>query len=1162
METLKGNRGQQYGPKIVIDCEEDGQDESGSEPSPGQLHRNAGRSISSAVPENFHLVSAADNDAEVESVISSMGGVRPDPSDDTEPNERKDSKAASMALYDDEPGIPLVASYFRGFIVPGPTDIEQSERDEKKQKKANFGVMLGVYLPTVQNLFGITLFLRLYWIVGIMGLWQSCGMVLLCCLCTLLTAVSMSAIVSNGVVEGGGPYFIISRNLGPEIGTAIGVQIFLANAVATSMYLVGGVEIILIYIFPSWTIGGPEVHQDTGLTGMMTHNVRIYSTIILLIVTITVAFGVKFVQLFAPVALIGVILSILAIYAGSIQKAINPESGQSVCMLNDQLLQSRLFLPSHAPASDICKYCTRNVSLAPQLTASYCTNSTCDKAFTNGTLRCVNGFPGFSSGVLFENLNSAYAAEGESYPGVKADSSRETYQDLSTSFYVLLAIFFPAVTDIMAGSNLSGDLKNPQKSIPSGTIGAHLTSSFVFLTFCVIMGGSIIGPLLRDKYGQSLGGGMVVAELAWPSPWVLLIGSFLSVFGAALQCMCSAPRLLQSLAKDDVIPFLRPFSVVNKHNEPIRGLILSAVVAEIAILYGGIDQISPVVDFFFLICYTFINLSCALHSLLGAPNWRPRFKYYHWSLSLMGALVCFFIMFSTHWYFALITLGICLGIYKYVEWKGAKKEWGDGIRGLALSTAQYSLMKVEDEDPHVKNWRPQLLILTRESAPEQLHPENTMKMLRIASQLKSGKGLSIVVAFVEGDATKSEDRLNAKQVKRRLKQKMEEARLRGFAKTMVHDKEKLTDSVETLLQCIGIGGLQPNTVMLAWPSWKKHDGNEAEYWSFLDNIHRGAAMDMSVIVMKGLDNFAEPNVRLSGSIDVWWVLHDGGLLLLISFLLKQRKTWRGCHLRLFTVAQVHDNSVKMKEDLQTFLYQMRIDASVMVVELTDQEISAYVYERTLQMEDRAKLVNDLHLTSSEQRSMPHIVVEDSRGTKVEAIEMSAQNLLTIPRETRGKRSIQREISDSSDRSESSHSKVNTAFEGDDGTMDMGAGAEMLTSGSEGSAQSTVNNKAQLSYEYTFTPPNSQTPKTSTEQRAERIKKLDREKVKKMHTAVRLNQKLREHSESSQLVIINLPRPPRTRAGLHSYLEYLETLTEGLPRLLLVRGTGKEVITMY
>lgn len=80
---------------------------------------------------------------------------------------------------------------------------------------------------------------------------------------TLLTSISLSAVATNGVVESGGAYFIISRNLGAEFGSAVGILFYLANTVAASMYLVGGVEVLLMYIWPDMAIGGKEALHDT-----------------------------------------------------------------------------------------------------------------------------------------------------------------------------------------------------------------------------------------------------------------------------------------------------------------------------------------------------------------------------------------------------------------------------------------------------------------------------------------------------------------------------------------------------------------------------------------------------------------------------------------------------------------------------------------------------------------------------------------------------------------------------------------------------------------------------------------------------------------------------------------------------------------------------------
>ncbi|XP_003367774.1 solute carrier family 12 member 6 [Trichinella spiralis] len=213
---------------------------------------------------------------------------------------------------------------------------------------------------------------------------------------------------------------------------------------------------------------------------------------------------------------------------------------------------------------------------------------------------------------------------------------------------------------------------------------------------------------------------------------------------------------------DNFITLLSPFSKLVKSNEPYRALLLVIVIAETAILIGGIDYIAPVVDLFFLLSYCFVNIACALQTLLKAPNWRPRFRFYHWSLAVLGALLNLFIMFSTYWHYAIVALTICGIVYKYIEYKGAKKEWGDGLRGLALSTAQYSLLQIEDSEQKQMDWRPQLLVLVNLEAYQDVQNN---KLMHFANQLKKGRGLTIVAAVMNGNLLHEKDRKAAELLK-------------------------------------------------------------------------------------------------------------------------------------------------------------------------------------------------------------------------------------------------------------------------------------------------------------------------------------------------------------------------------------------------------------
>uniref|UniRef100_A0AAF5Q407 Amino acid permease n=4 Tax=Wuchereria bancrofti TaxID=6293 RepID=A0AAF5Q407_WUCBA len=1039
----------------------------------------------------------------------------------------------NLELFEDT-AAELFSQYLKVFTQP--------QALERSVKSANLGTLFGVYLPTVQHILGVTMFIRLFWVVGIAGITQASLLLALCCLTTFITTISLSAIATNGEIKSGGAYYMLSRNLGTEFGTAIGILFYLGNAVAASMYLVGGVEILLIYIFPDLIIGGREVQSQTDMFGMMSHNLRIYATLLLLLEFIVVAMGVRFVQLFAPISLLCVILSILSCFAGGIEKSISPENGQRVCKIGDHLLQAQIFMPQNISIVHICRYC--NEGFISINVPEYCGNGTCFLP-----IKCVNGYPGFTSGVLKENLKAThYMKAGEYKPGKAANTHIEVYQDVKTTFFVLLAIYFPAVTGILTGTNMSGDLKNAQKSIPSGTLGAQLTTSFIYFALVLTFGAAIDGDVLRDKYGASMAGSMVVANLAWPSHWILLIGSFTSTFGAALQCLCSAPRLLQCIAQDEVVPELKSFRKLTKRNEPFHGLLITTLIAELAILLGAMDHIAAVVDFFFLMCYAFINVICAMHSIVKAPNWRPRYKYYHWSLALLGAFLCFFIMFTTHWDYAIVSCLLCFSFYKYTEYRGANKEWGDGMRAVSISTAQKALLTIDDsEASHPKDFRPQLLILFALKWQDDQSDLRYKRLLHLASQLKASQGLCVVVAFLCGNPFDENDRNSANEIRKRLKDYMKEAKLRGFAKTLVYGESQICGSISTVIQSTGVGALCPNTLLLKWPKYSldwPSEPSDSEYSTFVDKLHAGYVMKMCLLVAKDISHFpyiTEPVKE--GYVDAYWIIRDRGFLGLIAHLLLNHKVWRGCQLRVIGIARDSEEKEEMTGRINLYLKAMRIDATVQVGILSDPNISRSDFERTLMMEERSQMAREARRFTMMKRNVePLKELNNKTPNDIDNIEPMKKNRFCIEKHA-GDIAV--------DVEENGDGKVDDDPVIQDMNLELNIeNRDVQTFPTETELGRKIVKKLRIRDEDI----------KHDNERIKRLQNLDRRKVHKMHTATRLNALFRKTSEKSQLILLNLPKPPDVKEGFTDYLHYLDELTAGLPRVLFVRGGGAETLT--
>ncbi|CAH1153516.1 unnamed protein product [Phaedon cochleariae] len=989
---------------------------------------------------------------------------------------------------------------------------------------AGMGTLIGVYLPCIQNIFGVILFIRLTWVVGTAGALQGFLIVLCCCCVTMLTAISMSAIATNGVVPGGGSYFMISRSIGPEFGGAVGMLFYTGTTLAGAMYIVGAVEILLMYITDKLTLFGDITDDEVKF-----NNFRVYGTAVLAVMGTIVYFGVKFVNKFATVALACVIFSILAVYIG-IFVNINGNDNLHICVLGKRLLKlDNPFEECHKNETGI-------------LHKMFCKNETgfgdvkfkCDPYYEKHDLVIERGIKGLSSDAFFDNIYDCFLEQGqfiskgkqqEDMESFGNDHYNQVFSDITTSFTILIGIFFPSVTGIMAGSNRSGDLADAQKSIPIGTICAILTTSTVYLSSVLLFAGTVDNLLLRDKFGESIGGKFVVANIAWPNQWVILIGSILSTLGAGLQSLTGAPRLLQAIAKDGIIPFLSPFAVSSSRGEPTRALLLTLLICQGGILLGNVDILAPLLSMFFLMCYGFVNLACALQTLLRTPNWRPRFRYYHWSLSFLGLSLCIAIMFMTSWYLALIAMAMAGIIYKYIEYRGAEKEWGDGIRGLALSAARFSLLRLEEGPPHTKNWRPQILILVKLTSD--LLPKYR-KLFAFAAQLKAGKGLTICASVVGGDFTRSYG--EAMAAKQSLGKTMEEEKVKGFAEILV--ARDITEGLSNLVQTAGLGGLKPNTVILGWPYGWRQSETDRTWQVFLETVRNVTSAHMALLVPKGINFFPDSTEKVVGNIDIWWIVHDGGLLMLLPFLLKQHRTWKNCKMRIFTVAQMEDNSIQMKKDLKTFLYHLRIGAEVEVVEMMDHDISAYTYERTLMMEQRNQMLQELRLNKKESLGMVqsiidqhHTIADSKTATKVRFQEPGPEGDNKTAEPTNEPNSESKEDCDNSKEKDDSSEK-----------------------------------EKECTNEHNHNHTNS----VSEEKNKPTTKTPDEGNVRRMHTAVRLNEVIVNRSHDAQLVILNLPGPPKdTKMERESnYMEFLEVLTEGLERVLMVRGGGQEVITIY
>ncbi len=489
----------------------------------------------------------------------------------------------------------------------------------------------------------------------------------------------------------------------------------------------------------------------------------------------------------------------------------------------------------------------------------------------------LGGTLSFDSELLAENWGSHFTVK----------------EDLFTIF----ALFFPAVTGIMAGANMSGDLKEPSKSIPQGTIWSIIVTGLIYAAMAFVLAGCRTSESLIDNR-------MIVGDIAvWPI--LIIAGVFAATLSSALGSMMGAPRILQALAKDRVFPSLMVFaSGSGPASEPRRAIIVTFVLSQICILVADLDTIAPLITMAFMITYGTINLATFYESITKNPSYRPSFKYSHWSTSLLGAVGCITVMFLIHWIWATVSILMMSAIYYYIYQKQVVSRWGDLNSGLLFERTRRNLLKLEKYLYHPKNWRPIILVMSGASW--------TRPRLAIFGHwLTSGHGILSLGQVIQGDVEFRLDRIENQE--RILQTFIEEQELEAFPNVVA--APYLTQGIEYLIQCNGLGALRPNTIMLGLPN------QEEKADAILATLRTVAGLNRSIILSRLDESDDDPWFAPEGTIDVWWRGYQNGeLMLLLAHLLRQNSKWGNRTIRLMRIVndeKGHDEVLRHLNELAT-----------------------------------------------------------------------------------------------------------------------------------------------------------------------------------------------------------------------------------------------------
>ncbi len=530
--------------------------------------------------------------------------------------------------------------------------------------------------------------------------------------------------------------------------------------------------------------------------------------------------------------------------------------------------------------------------------------------------------------VLAAALASFYVGTVSSFSMVVLQGNLLPHFTAGEDFFSMFALFFPAVTGIMAGANMSGDLRNPARAIPRGTLAAVGVTAAIYLSLaCLLAGVRPHGELIADN--------MVMRDV---SRWPLLItaGVFAATLSSALSSMMGAPRIMQAFARDEIFPWLRFFGAASgRSNEPRRATVLTFVIAQVCVLLGDLNAIAPIITMFFMITYALLNLATFYEAVTKNPSYRPTFRYCPWALSLLGAIGCLAVMLLINWAWALASIVVIAAIYGYIRYREIEARWGDLQGGVVFERARRALLRLEEMAYHSKNWRPVVLAMSS-SAWNRPH-------LAIYGQwLTSGHGMLTLAQVVCGDVEDHAERRD--NYERALRKFIAKEELQAFPTVVV--AAFLSDGIESLVQCHGIGGFKPNTVLMGWPKTEAKSEAFGATLRLLARLHRSAICARLLLDVEETDGenaWEDREAALEdawdapeGTIDVWWRgMDNGALMLLLAHMLHQNPDWRHNPIRVLRIVPSDEAVEEVREHLIGLAASSRIRVEPVVIVAQD-----------------------------------------------------------------------------------------------------------------------------------------------------------------------------------------------------------------------------------
>lgn len=703
--------------------------------------------------------------------------------------------------------------------------------DSLLKPKANFGTA-PVFMTAISTILGAILYLRFGYAVAHTGFIGAIAIIIIGHLVTIPTAMAVAEIATNRKVEGGGAYYIISRSFGLNIGAAIGIALFLSQAISVAFYVIAFSEAFMPFAeFLTQTY--PSLSS--------------YSEFLL------------------DKQLIGIVMMILL----------------SILML------------------------TKGANIGMNLLY-------------------------YVVAILFGSLIMFFMGkpiEGHSISDVDLISSIAN----PDSFFYVFTIIFPAFTGIAAGLGLSGDLKDPKKSIPKGTLLATAVGIIVYVGVALKL---VLSASLEDLAADQL----IMSKIAIWGP-IIPIGLACAAISSALGSVMVAPRTLQALGVDKIFPTLTLNTWLSKNKkgtiEPINASLISCIIAFFFVVIGDINLVAEVIAMFFMVTYGAICLISLLEHFSADPSYRPTFKS-RWYISFIGAFLSFWLMFKMNATYALVSLVFMALIYIYIS----KYNTSTGgiiklFKGVLFQLSRQLQIFVRKKEYNSANdhWRPFAICVSDVT----LKKRDAFDFMRWVSH-KYGFGTHM--HFMEGYLNR-ESHKESIDTLTKLHRLAEGSKSKVYLDTII--SPSYTSAIAQVIQLASISGKGHNLIVLEFER-----GDEIKLEQIIKNHHLLTATDLDVCIL----NSTYRSYGYHRDIHIWISAddyQDSNLEILLGYIILGHENWKNASIKIYSIYE-KGTIENQKELLLNLIQKGRLPISPSNINLiernTNKSIKAIINEQS------------------------------------------------------------------------------------------------------------------------------------------------------------------------------------------------------------------------